>query len=81
MKVTVSWGGFPIRPTRQSEFANYLIDRAIAKRRTRVNEAYREDARQAAAWLNERLVPHLESSRVRQTGFYLYLTFAAIETR
>ena len=67
-------------PLINQEIASYLLDHNIETQIRKVNEGYRQKARQVKTWIEELLRDSVQECSGGRAGFYYYLTLANIPT-
>jgi len=67
-------------PLINQEIASYLLDNGIEAQIEKVNNGYREKAKQVKTWMAELLGDNVQECRGGSAGFYYYLTLANITT-
>ncbi len=67
-------------PLINQEIASYLLDNGIEAQIEKVNNGYREKAKQVRTWMAELLGDDVQECRGGSAGFYYYLTLANINT-
>ena len=67
-------------PLINQEIASYLLDHNIETQIRKVNEGYRQKARQVKTWIEELLRDSVQKCSGGRAGFYYYLTLANIPT-
>ncbi len=67
-------------PLINQEIVSYLLDNGIEAQIEKVNNGYRQKAKQVKTWITELLGDNVEECRGGSAGFYYYLTLANITT-
>ena len=67
-------------PLINQEIASYLLDHGIESQIEKVNNGYRQKAKQVKTWMAELLGDNIQEYRGGSAGFYFYLTLANVAT-
>ena len=67
-------------PLINQEIASYLLDHGIEAQIQKVNNGYRQKAKQVKTWMTELLGDNVQECRGGSAGFYYYVTLASVAT-